>query len=449
MDPKADTDQLFDALASGVVPEDVPELRRAGEVLPVFELARSLFYNDPTDAFLKLGILLSLAGADGRFSKERIRSLVPFLRGEALDPQIDSLYRGGWLELRALDNSYRISPLGAFFLSVLVGARFRAQTATNLLVGAAKVLAFGDQMDDDEGSTTRQLLGMLLADLETRADVAREVLARGRPRQLIRFSRIEMRQQLEHVSQVLSAVEERQDAASDEFGRIVRIHDAIQQILRAHEGLARRLAEWNLKKLETTDAGYSLSALGDAVLGATDDELLEAVASGALDPPAPAVCLSTDRLLARHRSSRASVRQAREAFLYESPEVPEPSPQDLASIDPVTRVRRALLARVADLAPGESVPAWDWLEADSADFADAVVLLGLLSRIEGLGDGVTFELDEGVRVALEWPGLGSGDLRDATSEGVLASLERSGRLVRLADRGLHPAILLRLQADRP
>ena len=85
-----------------------------------------------------------------------------------------------------------------------------------------ETVAFGDRVDAD---TTAHLLAMLLAELETQAERAREVLGRGTPRQLIRFSRQEVADQIRHVQQVLSAVEERTQAGSQHFARIVRIRE--------------------------------------------------------------------------------------------------------------------------------------------------------------------------------------------------------------------------------
>ena len=65
---------------------------------------------------------------------------------------------------------------------------------------------------------------MLLAELESQAARAGEIIRLGRPRQLVRFSREEVRQQITQVIQVVAVVEERLDEASDHFGRVVRLH---------------------------------------------------------------------------------------------------------------------------------------------------------------------------------------------------------------------------------
>lgn len=259
MSVELDHDELLDALASGVLPEQLPDWDRAVTVLPVFQLCRALFSTSPADTTLKVVLLLALAKAEGRFTRERVRTLVPHLDSDKTDLLLTSLYKGGWLHLRASDNTYRLPPVAFFLLNLLVASDFAGQTPANMLVRAVETVAFGDRIDQE---STGHLLAVLLAELETQAEHARRVLAEGTPRQLIRFSRQEVRDQILHVGQVISAIEERTEASSDHFARLVRIHEALQDILRAHEGLGRRLAELNLKRLETSEGGYSLAALG-------------------------------------------------------------------------------------------------------------------------------------------------------------------------------------------
>ncbi len=265
--------ELREGLAPGVAPEHVDGLEEAEGILPIAKLARSLFPTSNAATALKLVVLFQLARADGRFNRERIRSLNRSIATDRLDAIVTSLHDGGWLELRDLDRTYRVSPLGHYFLSVLRAAGFAGKGSANLLIRAAETVRFGSAVD--AGSETR-LLGLLLAQTEAVADRARETLRLGRPRDLIRFSREEVRSQLEHVDQVLRALEERFQQSPALFDRIVRIHEAMQVILRAHKGLQDRLAEWNLKTLETAGAGYSLTALCDAVMGASDAEVQEA-----------------------------------------------------------------------------------------------------------------------------------------------------------------------------
>ena len=201
-----DLDELQAAIAGDVHPERLADWQRATSVLPMFPLAKSLFSKSAANTALKLIVLLALSKAEGRFDKARARTLVPHLEPDALDKLIDSLYGGGWLHLRATDSTYRIVPLGFFVLNLLVASDLAGQSPANLLIRAVETVAFGDRIDAD---TTGHLLAMLLAELETQAEHARAILERGTPRQLIRFSRMEVRSQLQHVQQVLSTIEER------------------------------------------------------------------------------------------------------------------------------------------------------------------------------------------------------------------------------------------------
>lgn len=431
----ADLDNVLDGLAPGVLPEHVPEWLRVASVTAAFPLLHAVFVNDPADAALKLVVLLALSKVQGRFARERIRTLVPHLAADKLESLVRSLYDGGWLELRASDNTYRIAPLGLYLLSVLTAADFGGQTPANLLIRAVETVAFGDRVDAD---TTAHLLAMLLAELETQAERAREVLGRGTPRQLIRFSRQEVADQIRHVQQVLSAVEERTQAGSQHFARIVRIHEALQDILRAHEGLGRRLAEWNLKRLETSDAGYSLAALGDAVLGASEAELTRLVDERVVTPVAPVAFLATEQLLTSHRTSRSTMSKEKAAFVYEPPTPAEPTGLELEAVDPVARLR-ARLAELADL--GDAGAVTKALLADATDFADAAWLLGLVARIEGQGDERGVELLPGVRVKLHGRLVDPERLRGLDAAAAITSLLADGILVEV-EHGAHPVVEL-------
>lgn len=424
-----DPNELLDALASGVLPEQLPDWARAKTVLPVFQLCRTLFSTSAADTALKVVLLLSLATAEGRFSRERVRTLVPHLDSDKADKLLTSLYQGGWLELRASDHTYRMPPLAFFLLNLLVASDFAGQTPANMLVRAVETVAFGDRIDRD---STGHLLAVLLAELETQAEHARRVLAEGTPRQLIRFSRQEVRAQILHVSQVVSAIEERTEASSDHFARLVRIHEALQDILRAHEGLGRRLAEWNLKRLETSSGGYSLAALGDAILGASEEELRALVATRVVHPPASAVGLVTRRLLTRYKTTRPGLKKEREAFVYEAPPEPDVGQVALDEVDPVQRLRERLAEA---LAQGRSLA--DALLDDIEDFNDAVYHLTLLARMEGRSPDDALELAPGIQIRLSAPAVDADTLRDLDTTQALARLVELRVLVSTDGFGLH------------
>lgn len=430
LQPPPHHETLLEALATGVLPEHLPDLDRATSVLPILPLCRSLFSTSEADTTLKLIVLLALAKADGRFSRERIRTLVPHLAPDKTDSLVTSLYNGSWLELRATDNTYRMHPLALFLLHLLVASDFAGQTPANMLVRAVETVDFGNRIDD---RSTGHLLAMLQAELETQAETAGRILAEGTPRQLIRFSRQVVREQIHHVSEVIGTIEARTDAASDHFARLVRIHEALQAILGAHEGLGRRLADWNLKRLETSDGGYSLAALGDAIVGASDQELVALVDDGVLHQPAPTVGLVTRRLLTRHRTTRRSMTAEREAFVYEAPPEPEPDAMSLSDVDPVERVR----ARIAEaLRQGQSLV--HALLADAEDFNDAVYQLTLLARLEGRAGEEALELAPGVHIRIDAPSVDPADVRGLGTTAALERLVDLGVLVSVAGHGLHP-----------
>src|SRR5207245_10142322 len=110
----------------------------------------------------------------------------------------------------------------------------------------------------------------LLILLEDQVDQARSVLQHGRPYRMIEWSRREHRRQLETIQQVLNTLQEQLDTSSNAFYQVVRLHDSMQEIIRLHTGIHNRLRAWNLDRLYTADAGYSVPELLDAVLAADD-----------------------------------------------------------------------------------------------------------------------------------------------------------------------------------
>lgn len=430
--------ELLDGLAAGVVPEHLPEWPQITTMLPVFKLCRSMFYHSPADTALKLLVITNLARVEGRFTRARIRTLIPALDNDRLEAVVTALYSGGWLELRDSDHSYRVRPLGLYLLSVLLAADFASQSPSNLLIRAVEAIAFSDRLSAD-GQTTGYLLSVLLAELETQAAHARVVMARGTPRQLIRFSRQEVQQQIKHVMQVLSAIEERMDEASEHFGRVVRIHESLQIILRAHEGLTKRLAEWSLKRLETSEAGYSLAALSEAVLGASDDELMQLVGNGTIWPLSPAMCLSTDRLLTRYRTGRRTMAAQKREFVYEAPPEPTVTELQLADVDPVTRLRERIAAWLAQ-APGRRLELVELLADDADDFADAVYQLTIVARIQGQAMDGLLQLTPSLAIRIQERDFDPERIRGLSAEAALVELQRIGVLVDVAGKGRHSAI---------
>ncbi len=425
-------------LAPGVRPEHIEEWGEAAAILPIAPLMRSLFSStDSGDTLLKLVVLFTLAQTDGRFTKERIRTLLRAIEPDRLDALVRSLYDGQWLELRARDNSYRLNPLGLFLLATLRAANFASQTPSNLLVRAAEALHFGARVDED-GKTSARLMGMLLAELETQAERAREVIASGRPRQLLRFARQEVRAQIERVTEVLALIEPRLGAVH--FDRVVRLHRSMQLILRAHEGLHRRLAEWSLRRLETTDAGYSLSALCDGVMSATDEELF-AGPGQAIAWPRTARRVGTDALLDRHTTERRGRLSRRKPFVYAPPPEPDTHPIEAVSDDPMSHLIDAIADGMRDVPAGQPV-AWSTLASKlSEGFADTALQVALLARLHGQGRDDILQI-RGMSIALSLPSGMADIIRGLSGEDALARLKQAGALDDMGPRGWHARITL-------
>ncbi|MFU8802842.1 MAG: hypothetical protein ACNA8W_03435, partial [Bradymonadaceae bacterium] len=355
------------------------------------------------------------------FKLEAIRRRVGFLDGDRVDGLVRSLHGGGWLNLRASDLSYALAEEGLHLLALLHAADLGNITPANALARAAQNAAFGATLDGAEGSTA-YLLDQLLVLLENQVAEARHVLSFGRPFRLIRWSRREHGRQLDIIRGVLGALQERMDAASREFTRIVRIHEAMQEIIKAHTSIHGRLKEWNLDRLYTSDAGYSISQLVEAVLGCDDETLEEAVMAGLIQGPVLPPDLTADEMRMRFHAARRSLPTQVEPFVYRPPEEPERQVWSPAELDPAVALRHRLsaaLSRIAD--EGRPLILEDWIEAEG--FAAVSYELATLCRLCSEGDIIALEDGRRARVRM------SNDLtREIAPARVLASLEEAGAL---------------------
>lgn len=385
-------DEVGEALVSDVEPDKLEAYGFARGIMPVFGLVRSLFSQNELDTCLKLMVLYELSRAGGRrFNLESIRRLVGFLDGERADALVRSLYAGGWLQLRASDHTYSMAEEGLHLLGLLHAADMGSLTPANALARAAQNAAFGATLDGATGGAA-YLLDQLLVLLENQVEEARHVLSMGRPYRLIAWSRREHGRQLEIIRGVLGALQEKIDAASREFSRVVRIHEAIQEIVRAHGSIHERLREWNLDRLHTSEAGYSISELAEAVLGADDATLVRMVTEGLVQAPLLPPSLTTDEVRMRFHAARR--RSARElaSFVYLPPATPELEPWSAPELDPASALRQRLTDLLARREAGEAVLALeDWLKAE--DFAGAAYELATLCRL--CNSGPRFMLDDG------------------------------------------------------
>lgn len=415
--------EVSQALVGDVDPEQLEAYRFASGILPVFALIRSLFSQNELDTCLKLMLLHELSRAGGRSTIERIRVLVGFLDPDRVDALIRSLRDGGWVELRGSDNTYVPSIVGVNLLSLLAAADFKNLSPENALARAAQNAEFGAKLD---GSRTpvSLLLDQLHVLIEDRVEEARTVLQLGRPARMIAWAQGQHAQQLDTIRGVLAALSDRLDAASREFTRVVRLHEVMQELVRMHTSIHARLRDWNLERLYSSEGGYSLAQLCEAVMGAEEAALDRAVTEGVLQSPPLPPSLSTDEVRARFHGARRRITGQGDEFVYAPPDPAIVDPWAAADLDPASALRQRLTA-CFNRHPGPlELEAWVDAEAPGPGAFGAVVgQLGLLCRLEG--EGMSFRLDDGRRVAVR-----ARDLvpRDVPAGGVLAWLVQHAAL---------------------
>lgn len=426
MDDSSVADAISEALVSDVEPERLDAYSFARGILPAFRLVRSLFSQNETDTCLKLMLLYELSRTAGRYSLDRIRQHIGYLDPKRVEGLVHSLYQGEWLELRASDNSYALRPDGLNLLGVLHGANLSGLTPDNALARAAQNAEFSATLLGAQGKSTHFLLDQLLVLLESQVDSARGALQHGRAYQMIEWSRRQHSQQLDIIRRVLARLQEVLPESSTEFGRVVRLHEAMQEIVGLHTGINTRLREWNLERLHSSAAGYSFAALTEALLGAPDAALLGVIERRALSIPVQPPSLTTEEIRARFHGARRRLPQQEDPFDYAPPPAPAAEPLAVADRGASAELRARLTKLLTGRGPADPpLELDDWMTAPA--FAVAAFEMATLAQLEGmpvvpipLDDGRCAEVDLVTELAL---GVPPGEL--------LAHLIEKGALRRL------------------
>ncbi len=428
-------ERVSGALSADIDPEHLESYDFAEGIMPAFPLLHSLFYGSDLDTCFKMMVLFEVSRMTGRFSIERVRSYTPFLDRARVDGIVRSLKEGGWLELRASDNTYTLSTLGLHLIALLHAADLKGLSPTNVLSRAAQNAQFRTTLDGASGVTT-YLLDQLLVVLEKQIEEARAILQHGRPYRMIAWSRRKHHHQMETIREVLGTIEAHTDESSHHFAKVVRLHDAMQEIISLHTGINTRLRDWNLERLYASDAGYSIAQLCESVLGMEESTQLERlVTDGTIQAPTPAPSLTTDEIRVRFQGARRKLKSQREQFEYSPPAPPLTGQWRVAEVDPTAILVARWTELLADRGPGDPpLELEEWIERQS--FAGTVYELTLLCRLAHRDRRIP--LADGRQVEL----IVYDDLaRQVTPEQLLGALETAGVLRRL-DTGLFTRVTL-------
>lgn len=406
---------ISEALVGDVAPAQLDGYRFAQSILPAFGLIKALFSQNRLDTCLKLMVLHELSRAGGRRTIEQLRALARFLDPDRVDGLVRSLAAGGWLELRAVDHTYTLSVVGLQLLGLLHAADLGSVTPGNALARAAQNARFGAELDG-AGSSVGYLLDQLQVLVEKEVDEARVVLRSARPHRLIAWSRAQHARQLETIRGVLGSLEERLEHSTRELTRVVRLHRVMQDLIGMHASIQDRLREWNLERLHTSEAGYSVAQLVEAVLG-SEDELVACVREGLVQLPLRAPALSTDELRTRFHGARRRAAGVPDDWSYEAPVEAPLGAWSPAAADPAAALRAHLAAVLVDATPLEP---GEWLPQQDTAFAPACWRLSVLSQLEARGP--VFGLDRARQARVHQPatprpnGVSAEALVDALTE---------------------------------
>jgi len=427
-DPKRTLhEEVAEALIGNVDPNHLDAFQFAGPILAVFDLIRSLFSVDQVDTCLKLMFLHELTRAGGRRTLEQLRAVAGFLEPGRVESIVQSLYRGGWLELRASDHSYAASMTGLHLLSVLRAADLGNVSPKNAISRSAQVAQFGAELDGASGALA-YLLDNLYLLVETEVDAAKTVLRGGRPYRLIAWSRAQHTRQLETIRGVLDSLEEKLEQASRELTRVTRLHAMLQEMIHMHGSINARLREWNLEQLHTTEAGYSINQLVEGVLGADDEALMACLGEGFVQGPHLTPSLSTEEVQVRFHAARRRLTPELQDWSYEPPEPVESEEWSPAVFDPAALLRAHLtqvLGAATDERPVLELEAWlpEVEEALDGPFGFIAWQLAVLGRLEK--DGPLFLLDDGRNAEVLAP---QDDVPRSQLEELLTDMVHAGAL---------------------
>ncbi|MFB6350306.1 MAG: hypothetical protein ABEK29_00740, partial [Bradymonadaceae bacterium] len=188
-------------------------------------------------------------------------------------------------------------------------------------------------------------------------------------------------------------------------------------------GINDRLREWNLEQLYTSDAGYSIPQLAEAVLGMDESDLDRAFDEGLIQVPRLPPTLTTPEIQSRFHAARRSLPSQQESYSYETPDEPDPDPLEAAPLDMAGRLRRQLTDLLETRTPDdEPLQPDEWLEAET--LPGVAYELAMLSRLEA--DGGHIRLDDGRRARTSMPMDVPADLSPGE---LLPYLAREGYLV--------------------
>lgn len=433
-------DEVSQAITGSADPEALDSYRFALGILPAFRLIRALFSQSELDTCLKLMVLFELSRTPGRFSIERIRSLAAFLEADRVDALMRSLKDGGWLVLRSADNTYTLSSTGMSFLAMLHAADLRSLSPANLLARAAQSAELSAKLEGT-GGVSEYLLDHLLVLLEDQVDQARQILRVGNAHRMIAWARRHHSRQIEIIHEVLKNIGDKLDDSSRQFGKIVRLHDSMQLVIEQLRSIHERLTEWNVDRLHTAHAGYSIPALCEAVMGVEDHATFwQTLESGIVQVPQVPPTLTTNETRMRFEAARRRIPSQREVFSYQAPDAPQIADWKAADIDPAAALRTAITEALADRTCDDPAVEMDtWMTAES--FAKTAYQLCMLSRIEE--DGGLIRLDDGRVARME---LLRADITPVSFAELLSRWEVGGRLFKLG-RGLFSRVKLTIAAD--
>jgi hypothetical protein len=396
-DPQRLAEDVAGQLVGDADPMRLEGFRFAHRIVPAYRLLHALFYSNELEAALRLMILHELTRAGGRSTLERIRGLCRFLASDRLEAHVRSLRESGWLELRETDHTYAVSPVGLHLLAVLHAADLGNLDASNSIARAAQNAQFGATLDGADPDASSYLLDQLLVLLEDQVEEARIMLQQGRPRRLIDWSRREQPRQLEIIQGVLRTLQERVDPGSRAFTQIVRLHRTMQEIILQHNGVLARLREWNLERLHTAEAGYSIPDLCEAVLGVDEESLDQVVEGHILSLPAYPPNLSFGEVKERLHGARRKLPSQREESPYVQPTISAFTALTPADIDPAEALRArlsALLANQTSKDPPMELEQWITLDT----FANATFDVATLARLQADGSHVALAKGRAARI---------------------------------------------------
>jgi hypothetical protein len=312
---KDDTPQSLASLIGAIGPEEIPELRRAQELIPAYELLRGLAGRGELEFVVRTAALEALVASGRAFvSQHEVNETLYWLNDEGRDRIVRALRDSGWLEYRPGAGDM-ITNAGRSVFEILQLLRGKLESGELLPTVASLEHAISAGKDPlGVLDTLRLRLALDYAEIEDALSTHSEVMLRATAKKI--------EEALSHSSRI-NALLDRIPKSTPRAWRSVReIHDQLSRLHGRVAELHGAITEVGRQYLRLT-AGLTTQQIVAALIRKPKELLAEAGKEALLPALAPPALLTTEALAYRAAAHFSRERiHAEQVSWEEPPEMP-------------------------------------------------------------------------------------------------------------------------------